>query len=191
MKNGIRQAGESPPPIATKRYLAAASLVLILLSGAKAERVIEENYPVLAANLAGNEFAGVTPDWENYFRASKWIKNNLPMQSTGIICRKPELFLLYAGDYPVYGIYRIDQEQPDSIVATWKARHMTHLLYDNFQWSSTLRRYVFPVAQKYPSMFEFIHRDGTDEQFPSFVFRLNYAVYDSLHEAMLHAAPKK
>jgi hypothetical protein len=55
---------------------------------------------------------------------------------------------------------------------------MTHLLYDNFQWSSTLRRYVQPVADKYPQMFELVHQEGS--QFPSYILRLNYlAAIDS------------
>ena len=135
-------------------------------------RAVDENYPILKANLGGNEFAGFTEDWVNYLRASLWLKANLPKQTTHVICRKPELFLLYAGDYDVYGTYKIDQTNPDSIVAKWKLLKMTHLLYDSFQWSSTLRRYVQPVAEKYPQMFELVHQEGS--QFPSYIFRLNY-----------------
>jgi hypothetical protein len=60
---------------------------------------------------------------------------------------------------------------------------MTYLLYDNFQWTSTLRRYVQPVAEKYPQMFEMAHQEGS--QYPSYVFRINYnAITDrgALHE---------
>ena len=133
---------------------------------------IDENYPILKANLGGNEFAGFTEDWANYLRASVWIKTQLPMQQTGIICRKPELFLLYAGNYEVYGTYKIDQTNPDSIIVKWKSLKMTHLLYDNFQWTSTLRRYIQPVAEKYPQMFEMVHQEGS--QYPSYIFRLHY-----------------
>jgi hypothetical protein len=82
------------------------------------------------------------------------------------------LFLLSAGNYEVYGAYKIDQTNPDSIVAKWKSLKMTHLLYDNFQWTSTLRRYVQPVAEKYPQMFEMVHQEGL--QYPSYIFRLHY-----------------
>ena len=150
--------------------LAVIGLTLANILGTKES--IDENYPVLKANLSGNEFAGFTEDWSNYLRSSMWIKKNLPMQSTGIICRKPELFLLYAGSYDVYGAYKIDQTNPDSIIAKWKSLKMTHLLYDNFQWTSTLRRYIQPVAEKYPQMFEMLHQEGS--QYPSYVFRLNY-----------------
>lgn len=133
---------------------------------------IDENYPILKANLGGNAYAGFTEDWANYLRTSVWIKAQLPIQQTGIICRKPELFLLYAGSYNVYGAYKIDQTNADTIIAKWKSLKMTHLLYDNFQWTSTLRRYVQPVAEKYPQIFEMVHQEGS--QFPSYVFHINY-----------------
>jgi hypothetical protein len=168
-----------------KQYTLLAAVVLILLNVIRTKDRIDQNYPTLKANLADNEFAGTTEDWVNYDLASRWVKNNLPIQSTGIICRKPELFFLNAGDYDVYGIYSVYQEHPDSIVAAWKQRHMTHLLYDGFQWTGTLRRYVQPVVQKYPEMFELIHQEGQSERFPSYVFRLNYATYDAKHQQEL------
>ena len=161
-----------------KTLIFIAVLGLTFANMAEIKKAIDENYPILKANLGGNEFAGFTEDWVNYLRASLWLKTNLPRQTTHVICRKPELFLLYAGDYDVYGTYKIDQTNPDSIVAKWKSLNMTHLLYDNFQWSSTLRRYVQPVADKYPQMFELVHQEGS--QFPSYILRLNYlAAIDS------------
>jgi 4-amino-4-deoxy-L-arabinose transferase-like glycosyltransferase len=157
-----------------KTLLFIAVIGLTFTNVTEIKKVIDENYPILKANLGGNEFAGFTEDWVNYLRASLWLKTNLPKQTTHVICRKPELFLLYAGDYDVYGTYKIDQTNPDSIVAKWKSLKMTHLLYDNFQWSSTLRRYVQPVAEKYPQMFELVHQEGS--QFPSYIFCLNYLV---------------
>ena len=148
----------------------AKTLILITVVGLALSNIVEtwqsidENYPVLKANLGGNELAGFTEDWANYLRASLWIRKNLPIETTGIVCRKPELFLLYAGNYNVYGTYKIDQTNPDSIVAKWKSLKMTHIIYDNFQWTSTLRRYVQPIAEKYPQMFEMIHQEGS--QYP-------------------------
>ena len=158
--------------IRAKTLLVIAAMGLTLANIIGMKQSIDENYPVLKANLGGNAFAGFTEDWANYLRTSVWIKKQLPIQSTGIICRKPELFLLYAGNYNVYGAYKIDQTDPDTIIAKWKSLKMTHLLYDNFQWSSTLRRYVQPVAQKYPQMFEMVHQEGS--QYPSYVFHINY-----------------
>jgi len=158
--------------VRAKTLIVFSIIGLTLANIVGTKQSIDENYPILKANLGGNEFAGFTEDWANYLRASVWIKTQLPMQQTGIICRKPELFLLYAGNYEVYGAYKIDQTNPDSIVAKWKSLKMTYLLYDNFQWTSTLRRYVQPVAEKYPQMFEMVHQEGL--QYPSYIFRLHY-----------------
>jgi hypothetical protein len=169
----------------TVTLIACCGLMFADVMGTK--QAADENYPILKANLGGNKFAGFTEDWVNYLRASLWIKEQLPAQTTGIVCRKPELFLIYAGNYSVYGTYKIDQTNPDSIVAKWKSLKMTHLLYDNFQWSSTLRRYVQPVAEKYPQMFELVHQEGS--QFPSYIFHLNYmAATDSavLQKGQIH-----
>jgi 4-amino-4-deoxy-L-arabinose transferase-like glycosyltransferase len=156
-----------------KTLLVIAIIGLTIANSVGTMQSLDETYPVLKANLGGNEFAGFTEDWANYLGTSRWIKTHLPIQSTGIICRKPELFLLYAGSYNVYGAYKVDQTNPDSIIAKWKSLNMTHLLYDNFQWTSTLRRYVQPVAEKYPQIFELVHQEGA--QYPSYVFRINYA----------------
>ena len=138
---------------------------------------VDANLPVLKANLRGNEFEGYSVDWVNYLKACRWISKNLPRDSIGVICRKPELFQIYTGGFNAYGVYKVESSNPDTIVSHWKLWKMTHLLYDNFQWSSTLRRYVQPVADKYPKMFDLLHQEGTEA--PSYVFRLNYAAIDS------------
>jgi hypothetical protein len=138
---------------------------------------IETNLPVLKANLGGDQFAGFSPDWVNYLKTCQWISKNLPKDSTGVICRKPELFQIYSGGFYAYGTYTIESSDPDTIVAHWKSWRMTHLLYDNFQWSTTLRRYVQPVAEKYPKIFEPVHQEGSE--YPSFVYRLNYSAIDA------------
>jgi hypothetical protein len=151
---------------------------LVLLSNVVTDvSAVDNNMPTLKANLRGDQFAGYSPDWVNYLQATQWISRNLPKDSVGVICRKPELFQIYSGGFYTYGTYTVESTVADSIVAHWKGWRMTHLLYDNFQWSSTLRRYVQPVADKYPKVFELVHQEGT--QYPSYVFRLNYAATDT------------
>ncbi len=149
------------------------SLVLVGLSNlGYIKSGVEENYSVLKANLQGNKFYGYSLDWINYLNASRWIAQQYPKESTAVICRKPEFFQIYTGGYKAYGVYSVEATNPDTIIAHWQRWKMTHLLYDSFQWSSTLRRYVQPVAEKYPQMFELVHQEGS--QFPSYIFRLNY-----------------
>jgi hypothetical protein len=147
-------------------------LVVMVLTTLRTVGRVNANYPILKANLSGDEFAGFTDDWANYLKTSRWIGQNLPKVETKVICRKPELFQIYNGGYVAYGAYQIDQTDPDSILAKWKRMKLTHLLYDNFQWSSTLRRYVQPVAEKFPKLFSPLHQEG--RTYPSYVFRLDY-----------------
>jgi len=147
----------------------------------QADVKISVNFPILRENLSGNQFAGFTEDWVNYLKASQWIGKNIPKAGTVVMCRKPELFQIYSNGFEAYGTYQIDQTNADSLVSRWRRAGITHMLYDNFQWSSTLRRYVQPVADKYSKMFDLIHQEGTD--YPSFVYRLSYAVVDTAQSA--------
>lgn len=155
--------------------------VVLFLNIVQADVRISANFPILRENLSGNQFAGFTEDWVNYLKASQWIGRNIPKSGTVVMCRKPELFQIYNNGFEAYGTYQIDQTNADSLVSRWRRTGITHMLYDNFQWSSTLRRYVQPVADKYSKMFELIHQEGTE--YPSFVYRLNYAVVDSAQSA--------
>ncbi|HTP12989.1 MAG TPA: hypothetical protein VMM37_05145 [Bacteroidota bacterium] len=160
-----------------KGWFAFTVVLMAVSSLSQVGSAVDDNLRVLKANLRGDEFAGLSPDWENYLKASRWIARHLPKDSTGVICRKPELFQIYSGGFHAYGTYAIESTNPDTIVAHWQGMKMTHLLYDNFQWSTTLRRYVQPVAQAYPRMFDLIHQEG--EELPSYVYRLDYAAADS------------
>ncbi len=158
------------------------ALLILISNVSTVGSAVDANLPILKANLRGEEFEGYSIDWVNYLKACRWVAKNLPKDSSGVICRKPELFLLYAPGYNTYGVYKVESTDPDTIVAHWKLWKMTHVLYDNFQWSTTLRRYVEPVAQKYPRMFELIHQEGTE--YPAYLYRLNYAVADSVQKAL-------
>ncbi len=166
---------------AFKGWFVFVAFLVALSSVVQIGGAVDNNIPILKANLRGDQFVGFSPDWANYLKASQWISKNLPKDSSGVICRKPELFQIYSAGYYAYGTYTIESTLPDTIVAHWKAMNMTHLLYDNFQWSTTLRRYVQPVAEKYPGMFVLMHQEGTE--YPSYVYRLDYAAVDSTRTA--------
>jgi len=171
----VKTQGKKAPESLTsglKAVFVGGVLAMLLLTSLRTASRVNANYPILKANLSGDEFAGFTDDWANYLKASRWIGQNLPAVDTKVICRKPELFLIYNRGYGVYGVYQIDQTNPDSILAKWKRLNLTHLLYDNFQWSSTLRRYVQPVAEKFPRLFTPLHQEG--RTYPSYIFRLDY-----------------
>jgi hypothetical protein len=165
-----------------KGWFVFAALLVFISTVSTVGSAVDANLPILKANLRGEEFQGYSIDWVNYLKACRWIARNLPRDSTGVICRKPELFQLYAPGFDAYGVFKVESTNPDTIVAHWKLWKMTHLLYDNFQWTTTLRRYVEPVAQKYPRMFELIHQEGAE--YPAYVYKLDYALVDSAQKTM-------
>ncbi len=173
--------GQNRTP-AFKGWFVFVAFLVLVSTVSTVGNAVSNNLPVLEANLRGEEFQGYSMDWVNYLKACRWIDRNLPEDSTGVICRKPELFQLYAPGFNAYGVFKVESTDPDTIVAHWKLWKMTHLLYDNFQWSTTLRRYVEPVAQKYPRMFELVHQQG--EEYPTYVYRLDYAAVDSVQRTM-------
>jgi hypothetical protein len=176
-----KKSGVVMPSNGAKATFLVGIVFVMFVSVVQANLKIAANFPILRENLSGNQFAGFTEDWVNYLKASQWIGRNIPKAGTKVMCRKPELFQIYNAGFEVYGSYLIDQTNADSLVVRWRSLGVTHMLYDNFLWSSTLRRYVQPAAEKYPRMFELMHREGTE--YPSFVYRLNYSVVDSVQSA--------
>jgi len=160
-----------------KRLFVLGTFALIVSNAAVASKAVNENLPILKANIKGEEFAGYSVDWINYLKACRWIGQNLQRDSVSVICRKPELFQIYTQGYLTHGVYQIESTNPDTIIANWKRWKMTHLLYDNFQWTGTLRRYIQPVAEKYPALFVLLHKEGIDA--PSLIYRLQYAAIPS------------
>jgi len=84
---------------AIKRFVFVYPLIIIgLYVGTvinTSERV-GSNLPSLQQNLLGDEFAGYTPDWENFIKASQWAAKNLEKDAV-IVSRKPTMSQVYTG----------------------------------------------------------------------------------------------
>ena len=57
---------------------------------------IVKNIPVLQQNILGNDLYGLTPDWENFIKMSRWANDNLDKNAV-IASRKPSISYAYAG----------------------------------------------------------------------------------------------
>ena len=65
----------------------------------------EQNMPVLQQNIIGNDLYGLTPDWENFVKMSRWATDNLDKDAV-IASRKPSISHIYTGrDF--HGIYSV------------------------------------------------------------------------------------
>ena len=66
---------------------------------------VEINLPVLQQNLFGNNLYGLTPDWENFVKMSRWANDNLEKDAV-IASRKPSISYVYTGR-EFMGIYNV------------------------------------------------------------------------------------
>lgn len=73
---------------------------------------------ILKANLSGNLYYGLTPDWVNYIEMSKYVEKNIPKEDL-VACRKPEISFVYTSK-EFYGIYTIPSIPLDTFLFSIK-----------------------------------------------------------------------
>ena len=75
---------------------------------------VESNIPVLQQNILGDDLYGLTPDWENFIKMSRWANDNLDKNAV-IASRKPSISYIYTGrDF--FGIYSVPYINIDEVV---------------------------------------------------------------------------
>lgn len=77
-------------------------LALIMVIGI----IKQTDAKIIEAKSITDEFGGLTPDWENYLRASRWAAEELPADAL-VACRKASLSSLYGNGKPFYGVFNI------------------------------------------------------------------------------------
>lgn len=84
--------------ILRKGFFIYPVLLLVLLAGtlSTTKGRVEKNLPVLQQNLLGDPLYGLTPDWENFIKGSRWAAKNLPREAV-IVSRKPTISKVYTG----------------------------------------------------------------------------------------------
>ena len=92
--------------------LALASL--IIGTSIHAKNRIGRHIPILQQNILGNDLYGLTPDWENFVKMSRWANDNLEKDAV-IASRKPTISYVYTGrDF--HGIFNVPYENINDIV---------------------------------------------------------------------------
>lgn len=97
-------------------------IVIIILFFASFKMTISktsEHAKTLQANLSGNMYYGMTPDWVNYIEMSKYAAKNLPKNEL-TACRKPDISFVYSGA-KFFGIYNIPTVNIDTFNLALKA----------------------------------------------------------------------
>lgn len=90
-------------------------IVTIYLTTERTFQKIGKNLPVLAKNIAGEKYNGLTPDLVHFYETSAWAAENLP-KDVAIASRKPSMSFIYSGGREFYGINKVPQYNKDSII---------------------------------------------------------------------------
>ena len=106
----------------TERFKKFASVYMFLIvavligTGIHAKNRIGRNIPILQQNIIGNDLYGLTPDWENFIKMSRWANDNLDKDAV-IVSRKPSISCVYTGrefmgifNVPYVNIQEIEEE---------------------------------------------------------------------------------
>ena len=103
-----------------RRFKKTASVYILLLvsvligTGIHAKNRIGRNIPILQQNILGNDLYGLTPDWENFIKMSRWVNENLDKEAV-VVSRKPSISYVYT-DRDFYGIFNVPYVNIQEIV---------------------------------------------------------------------------
>jgi hypothetical protein len=99
----------------------AVVVILVLVNLNNTTDKIGEHFPTLRKNIAGNKYAGFTPDWVNYFLVSEWAAKNLD-KDKAIVCRKASMSFIYTGRQ-FSGINNVPTVLSDSVLLASNYNH--------------------------------------------------------------------
>ncbi|MGD9200720.1 MAG: hypothetical protein PVI26_04080, partial [Chitinispirillia bacterium] len=99
------------------------------------------------------KIVSLTSDWVNYFSCADWIRINTPEDAV-IMSRKAELFYLRSKRRGITYPFTHDIEK---IVSVMKDKHVSYVILDNFFWTNTTMRYLFPVIRYFPDKFRIVY----------------------------------
>ena len=80
-------------------------VVLCIGTGNHLKNKVGKNLPVLQQNLLGNDLYGLTPDWENFIKMSRWVDKHMDKDAIAV-SRKPSISYVYTGR-EFFGIYNV------------------------------------------------------------------------------------
>ncbi len=106
---------------------------------------VAANAPNLRHSLKGDMLYGLTPDWKNFIRMSKWAAENTPKNEM-IASRKPSISYVYTGRR-FSGIYKVPVLPLDSMEDKCKQLKYPFLIMDTEQWQkhSELQNYYMQI----------------------------------------------
>jgi len=148
-------------------------LGFLLITGfIRTNKRVQEHQPIFKANLKGDMFYGVTPDWKNFFQMSNWAANNLPEDKL-VVSRKATLSFIYGEGREFFGIYRLPTEDPAELLKHLQDNGVTHLLVDGLASYSTMRQVYVILNKEYPGKLKLVHHIGPrDDNYTSYIVEI-------------------
>jgi hypothetical protein len=95
----------------------------------------------------------LTKDWKNFYSCADWIRLNTPDDAI-VVSRKPELVYLRAGRKGFVYPFSHDVEK---VIDGLKKGNTRYIILDNFAWSNTTVRYLFPAIMSHQENFRVVY----------------------------------
>ncbi|MBN1130349.1 MAG: hypothetical protein JXA71_15260 [Chitinispirillaceae bacterium] len=96
---------------------------------------------------------GLPGDWKNFYSCADWIRLNTPSDAI-VVNRKPELFYLRAQRKGFVYPFSHDVEK---VIAGLQQGNARYCVLDNFSWTNTSARYLFPAILSHPERFKVVY----------------------------------
>jgi len=103
---------------------ATAALAVVLLAAGSGKAI--RQWDSTRTWMRGDEFAGYSPFWADYFRAARWIGDNVPADAV-ILARKPSLTWYWSGRHAIVPPW---VGNPDRAWQRIRSRGVTHILLE-------------------------------------------------------------
>jgi hypothetical protein len=163
---------------------------VIVLSGSwliSSSQKIAENIPVMMKQLQGDKYAGFTPDWQHFLKMSRWCSGNLPPDAV-VASRKAGMSFIYSNGKEFFPVNRVlfedertGQSDADKLLAYFKANNVRYVIVPSLRYNpekkdgaivNTMTLLLMQVVNKYPDRTKFIHREGEEDDEPSYLYEL-------------------
>jgi hypothetical protein len=95
----------------------------------------------------------IRPEWRHFYSCADWIRYNTEKDAV-VMSRKPQLFYLRSKRRGV--IYPFTHDV-DRVIEAMKEHTVTHVVLDNFSWTKTTARYLFPAISSHPEHFNVVY----------------------------------
>lgn len=156
-----------------------ATMVLSLIAGIAGlvSNARHIDIPTLGANLRGDPYVGLTPDWDSYLRASAWAGEHIP-DSVVVACRKPNNSRIY-GNRPFFGVFKMPSYNADTVRMYLDSNRVEYIIAGHLRrtpeqrteyFINTIHVMLSVVLRERADYLELVQHFGSAE--PAYVFRL-------------------